>query len=246
MNAKPRPSSTPTLTPSSFTFVALVLVTLVWQSTWAQTQPSVCYGTVSNGRIEGGVRLPLGGRNFSSYSTLAAISGRTHVHTTVSEIVVDAYKALEAASPGSYFVYGETGWPRGGRFRPHRTHQNGLSVDFFVPVRNGKADSVPLPTTVAIRFGYDIEFDQTGKYGEYKIDFVAMAEHLAQLHLSAKAKGVGIALVIFDTTFLPKLLATPQGPYLKQHMLFMKSTPCVRHDEHFHVDFSLPCKPLAK
>ena len=206
---------------------------------------SRCFGTVSNGRIEASVKLPAGGPNFTAYSTLAAAAGRTHVHSVVAEVVTAAYAALQTRSPSTTYVYGETGWPSGGRFRPHRTHQNGLSVDFFVPVRNAEGQSVPLPTGVTDRLGYDIEFDAAARYGEYSIDFPALAEHLYQLHLAAKSRGVGIALVIFDPLFMPRLRATPRGGYLLQNLPFMKGKPWVRHDEHYHVDFAVPCQPNA-
>lgn len=206
---------------------------------------SRCYGTVSNGRIEGSVKLPTDGANFSAYSNVAATAGRTHVHAKVAEVITSAYAALRAADPSTVYVYGETGWPSGGRFRPHRTHQNGLSVDFFVPVRNTAGASVPLPTSPLTRFGYDIEFDASARYGEYSIDFPATAEHLFHLHQAAKARGVGIALVIFDVEYLPRLFATPRGAYLQQNLPFMKGKPWVRHDEHYHVDFAVPCKPNA-
>jgi penicillin-insensitive murein endopeptidase len=211
----------------------------------AQATESQCFGTVSNGRIEGSVKLPVSGPNFTAYSTLGATAGRTHVHSKVSEVIVSAYAALATADPSITYVYGETGWASGGRIRPHRTHQNGLSVDFFVPVRNKAGKSVPLPTSPANRLGYNIEFDANAKYEDYQIDFVALSEHLYQLHVAAKAKRVGIALVILDNAFLPKLFSTPRGPYLQQNLTFMKGKPWVRHDEHYHVDFSMPCKPAA-
>jgi len=210
-----------------------------------RSAPSQCYGTVGNGRIEGSVKLPLSGANFSAYSTLAAGAGRTHVHAAVAEVLAASYAALQKTSPAVTYVYGETGWPAGGRFRPHRTHQNGLSVDFFVPVRDAAGKSVPLPTGLSNRWGYDIEFDGNARYGEYAIDFPALAEHLYQLDLAAKARGVGIALVIFETGYLPRLFATPRGAYLQQNLPFMKGKPWVRHDEHYHVDFAVPCKPKA-
>lgn len=210
-----------------------------------QAAQSQCYGTVSKGRIEGSVKLPVSGANFSAYSTLAASAGRTHVHAAVAEVLAASYAALQKTSPSVTYVYGETGWPAGGRFRPHRTHQNGLSVDFFVPVRDAKAKSVPLPTGLSNRWGYDIEFDGQARYGEYSIDFPALAEHLYQLDLAAKARGVGLSLVIFETSYLPKLFATPRGAYLQQNLPFMKGKPWVRHDEHYHVDFAVPCKPKA-
>jgi hypothetical protein len=42
--------------------------------------------------------------------------------------------------------------------------------------------------------------------------------------------------------YLPKLFATQRGAYLQQHLNFMKGKPWVRHDEHYHVDFAIPCK----
>ena len=82
-------------------------------------------------------------------------------------------------------------------------------------------------------------------YEDYQIDFVALSEHLYELHVAAKAKRVGIALVILDNAFLPKLISTPRGPYLQQNLPFMKGKPWVRHDEHYNVDFSVRCKPAA-
>lgn len=205
---------------------------------------SVCYGTTAHGRLEGGVKLPSEGPNFVSYSGLAATLGRTHVHSKVRDIVVAAYAKLQKTLPGTVFVYGETGWASGGRFRPHRTHQNGLSVDFFVPVRDGAGRSVPLPTRVSERFGYDLEFDAQGRLDDLSIDFEALAEHLVQLHVSAREAGAGIALVILDPPYLPRLFATRYGRFLQANVPFMKGHAWVRHDEHYHVDFRIPCRPM--
>lgn len=211
----------------------------------AKEVESQCFGSVSKGRLENSVRLPLNGPNFSAYSRLGTAAGRTHVHSKVAEIVAAAYAALAESHPSNRYIYGETGWASGGRIRPHRSHQNGLSVDFFVPVRDRHGNSVPLPMGITNRLGYDIEFDAQARYADYRIDFSALAEHLYQLHLAAKARGAGIALVILDTPFLPRLLATPRGPYLRQNLRFMKGKPWVRHDEHYHVDFAVPCKAYA-
>lgn len=201
---------------------------------------SRCHGTVNRGSIEGSVPLPAEGANFTAYSTLAVAMGRNHVHSEVSAIILDAYVKLADAAPGAQYVYGESGNEYGGRFRPHRTHQNGTSVDFFVPVRDKNGQPARLPTPPAKRFGYDIEFDREARYGEYTIDFAAMAEHLYQLDQAARARGRGIALVIFDTAYLPRLFLTPHGTELEK-LNFMKGKPWVRHDEHYHVDFAIPC-----
>lgn len=206
---------------------------------------STCFGSVAKGKLENGVALPSSGPNFSSYSTAAELAGRTYVHSSVRDVVVTSYKALETAAPEKVFVYGETGWESGGRIKPHRTHRNGLSVDFMVPVVNRAGRSVRLPTSPFNRFGYDIEFDASGRYDELEIDFSAIAEHLYQLDVAARAQGIGIALVIFDEAYLPRLFVTARGPYLKQNLKFMKGKPWVRHDEHYHVDFAVRCRPFA-
>lgn len=209
----------------------------------AKAVESMCFGTVSNGRIENSVKLPANGSNFSSYSSIATNVGRTYIHSKVLDVVVATYATMEQSAPGKVFVYGETGWSAGGRIRPHRTHQNGLSVDFFVPVVDRGGRSVALPTGLTNRFGYDIEFDRDGRYEDYQIDFEALAEHLYQLHAAANARGVGIALVILDSPYLPKLFATKRGAFLEKNLKFMKGAAWVRHDEHYHVDFAVSCKP---
>ncbi len=160
------------------------------------------------------------------------------------EVIVAAYTALEKSAPGRMFVYGETGRASGGHIRPHRQHQNGLSVDFFVPVRDRTGRSVPLPTSAANRFGYDIEFDKDGRFEDYTIDFESLAEHLYQLQAAAKTRRVGIALVILDPPYLPKLFATARGSFLVQNMKFLKRAAWVRHDEHYHVNFAVNCMPI--
>lgn len=231
--------------PMNIRHFGAAVVALCMATSSALATPSLCHGKVSNGSLEHAVQLPDEGANFSAYSTLATGLGRNYVHSEVSAIMLDAWRALERTAPGALYVYGETGFAQGGRFRPHRTHQNGLSVDFFVPVRDDKGRPARLPTPATQRFGYDIEFDRDARYGEYRIDFAAMAEHLYQLDLAARARGHGLALVIFDPAYLPNLFDTPRGPALRK-LNFMKGKPWVRHDEHYHIDFAVPCaKPAA-
>lgn len=210
----------------------------------ATADESTCFGSVAKGRLEGGVELPGEGKNFTPYSALGHAMGRTYVHSRVRSVVLAAYQALERSAPGKGFVYGETGWRAGGRIKPHKTHQNGLSVDFMVPVTDASGASVPLPTNAHNLFGYGIEFDGNAKYGGYTIDFALIAEHLYQLNVAAHAQGVGIARVIFDRPYLPRLFATQRGNYVQSNIPFFKGKPWIRHDEHYHVDFSVPCQPL--
>lgn len=228
--------------PKSFIFLfAFFLFTLP-----AHGSESICFGRPGHGALQNGAQLPNSGANFFAYSHLAATLGRTYVHSEVKTILLAAYTELEKTAPGKVFVYGETGFKKGGRLRPHRTHQNGLSVDFMVPVMDQHKKSVPLPCSPLNRFGYDIEFDKNGKYKDLSIDFEAMAEHLYQLFLQTEKQGKKIALVIFDPDLLPFVFATERGAFLEKNLPFMKGNAWVRHDEHYHVDFDVPCKPMKK
>ncbi|WP_414472087.1 penicillin-insensitive murein endopeptidase [Microvirga sp. M2] len=188
--------------------------------------------------------LPLSGTNFTAYSGLAELLDRNYVHSKVAGAVIEAYDALSKSHKELVFVYGETGHQKGGSFPPHRTHQNGLSVDFMVPVRNTNGKPASLPTNPFNRYGYGLEFDRQGRMRGYQIDFEAIALHLEALHRSAKRSGLGMQRVILDPAYHPALFATSQGPSLRSQLTFRPHQAWVRHDEHYHVDFSLPCKPL--
>jgi penicillin-insensitive murein endopeptidase len=227
-------------TPASFFVTASALLLT---SCMSHSEESTCFGTSSNGRLEGGVQIPESGSNFGPYSSVGVMLGRTYVHSKVAAVVEAAYKSLDASAPDKQFLYGESGWRNGGRIEPHKTHQNGLAVDFMVPVLDSNQKSVPLPTGITNKFGYDIEFDSQARYEDLTIDFEAIAEHLYALHQASAAAGIGISRVIFDRSYLPQLYATRRGQFVKDNITFMTGKPWVRHDEHYHVDFSVPCKP---
>ena len=205
---------------------------------------SICFGTSANGRVSDAVALPTQGENYGPYSSLGVTLGRTHVHQTVRDIVADAYAAAYRSMPATRFVYGETGLSTGGPFKPHRTPQNGTSVDFMVPVLDSKGKSVALPSNALNKFGYALEFDVNGKLDDLQIDFEAVAEHLYQLAEAAKRHGAPIDRVIFQKELVAQLYRTRRGTYLRTKVAFMKATPWIRHDEHYHVDFKMSCRPL--
>ncbi|WP_372834217.1 penicillin-insensitive murein endopeptidase [Pontibacterium sp.] len=218
----------------------ILLIALLPSFTFAKV--STCYGTTSSGRLENGVRLPAAGKNYTGYSSVARLAGRTYVHSSVKEIIVQAYKTLETEQPKKVFKYAETGFENGGKFKPHKTHRNGLSVDFMTPVTTSQGKSVHLSTHPLNKFGYNIEFDEAGKYDDLTIDYIALAAHIVSLHKAAKAQGHDLWRVIFDPKLQPHLFTTKYGNYLKENIQFSKRRSWVRHDEHYHVDFAIPCE----
>ncbi len=222
--------------------IVSILLILSYGFVYADNKPSACYGTPQDGHLHNGWQLPSSGKNFSAYSSVGTLLGRNYVHSKVHSVVLAAYKDLEITAPEKVFVYGESGFKEGGQFKPHKTHRNGLSVDFFVPVVNARGVSVKLPTNTLIKLGYNIEFNERAKYEGYQIDFEAMAKHILAIQKAAKSQGVGIRVVIFENAFQKMLLATPSGKKLQGLIQFSVKKPWVRHDEHYHIDFEVACK----
>jgi penicillin-insensitive murein endopeptidase len=197
--------------------------------------PSVCHGTPGDGWLENGVPVT-GGGVARPYCLVCTRALRTYGFDRAVEVVDLAYAEMGKAHPGTIWVYGESGFPWGGRFRPHRTHRNGLSFDLMVPLMDGAR----LPTNILNRFGYDERFDADGRGPAGQIDFAAMADHLAALDRIARERGGRIARVIFAPDLQDDLLGAPGGAALRG-LAFGTRPSWVRHDNHYHVDFDFPC-----
>jgi penicillin-insensitive murein endopeptidase len=229
----------------SNTLCRLAVLALLGSTVSSAVAASTCYGTSSQGRLEGGVQLPVSGTNFTAYTPLGAQLGRTWVHASVATVMLAAWRQLETTAPGVTYVYGETGHAKGGPMPPHRTHEAGISVDFMVPVRDGAGRSVRLPASAANKYGYAWEFDGAGKADGLTIDYEALAEHLVQLDRAGKQLKAPIQRVIFDPRLTAHLYTTRHGAAMRA-LPFMKQKPWIRHDEHYHVDFAIPCRPYQR
>lgn len=215
--------------------VALVVV-LVAPFGWAESRS---HGTPARGSLEGGVSLATAGQGFVTYSRLGTWTGRQYVHSRVRDTLMAAFSALHAVRPERVFVVGETGLKGGGRFRPHRTHQNGLSVDIFMPVVDDAGRSVPMPTPAWRKFGYGLEFDPAGRGDGLAVDFTSLADLIAELGRQGRARGLEIERVIVAPEYVDRVLAARRGELAGWAARFMRQPAWVRHDEHVHVDFQL-------
>lgn len=224
--------------------VVVISCFLVLFSSLVVAKESICYGTSKHGRLVNGVKLPDAGSNFISYGNFPEIAGRTYVHSTVKKVVVEAYSDLLLSMPGKVFKYAETGFKTGGKFKPHKTHQNGLSIDFMVPVIDGDGKSVHFPTNMFNKYGYNVEFNSAGEFDKYRIDFAALGAHIVALHKAALKNDIEIWRVLFAPDLQPALYATEYGEYLKNNIFIPGKQSWVRHDEHYHVDFKVSCKPM--
>jgi len=182
-----------------------------------------------------------------TYSYLGAALGRQYVHGAVRDLLVEAFAACVRGRPGRRFVVGETGWPRGGAFWPHQSHENGLSVDVFMPLRDGAGRAREIAAWPWNRFGYGLDFDHEGRLGDLRIDFDDLAALLVELGARAPAFGLRVQRIIVAPELVPLLLASPTGPKMGALGSALQRRPSWwRHDEHAHVDFALVKPPSPR
>lgn len=199
-------------------------------------------GTYSQERdAEKYLNLPFSGANFTCNSRLGHGAGRYYLRGKAAAAVLAAYAELERSHPEFTYMYGEMGWKGGGLFKPHRTHQKGLSADFMTPLYklDAKGGSTPalLPVGSFNLWGYGIRLDSSGVFEDYRLDTKAMIAHLVALRTAAGRYGLRIERVIFDPPLL-KILRSDQEFTKLKSMNFMENQAWFPHDGHYHVDFA--------
>lgn len=203
---------------------------------------SVSKGLVSGGSLENGKLLPFAGDNFHYFDTTSYLYGRAFVHSKVKAILLDSYKALNLTVPNHEFVVMETSNKCGGKLDPHRTHQNGLSVDFMVPLIKNGVEYTELDNLGGSH--YLMEFDDSGRYKEdttVHINFEIIAQHILEVNKQAKNNGFKIEKVILKLDLKDELFSCKYGEELKKSGIYFAQnlTPIVNsvHDDHYHIDF---------
>lgn len=204
---------------------------------------SISIGTYNKGSLQNSYLLPRKGLNYICHSWFSYyILGREYLHSDVYNTVLETYAELQERNPGRTYVYMESSNKKGGRIYPHRTHQNGLSIDFMSPLidKNGK----PKYYRYLGIFRYALNFDSLSRLtwnSKVSIDCNAMAEHILLLQKHAKKHNLRITKVIFNTNLQSILFATKYGKQLKKSGIYITQnlTPLLNklHDDHYHVDF---------
>lgn len=207
-------------------------------------EPSKSIGSVSKGGLKNGRIIPFSGKNFHYFDTASYLANRGFTHEKVLQTTLEAYDALDSLLPGRHFCIMECSHEHGGKLYPHRTHQNGMSVDFMMPKLKDSEPYYGLDNLGAQH--YLLTFDQQGKYSKdpsIELDFNTIALHILELQSAAKKNGLRIEKVIINTGLKDELFATEQGKILKQSGIYIvrNLSPLINavHDDHFHVDFRL-------
>lgn len=206
--------------------------------------PSTSSGTVSGGKLTNGKLFPFQGVNYQYFDTTSYINNRAFLNDKIRTVALASYNQLEKEIPGRKFFIMECSNKNGGKIFPHRTHQNGLSIDFMMPLIKGNNPCYELDTIGANH--YWLDFDNNGKYSGDKnisIDFDLVARQILSLETHARNNGYKIQKVIIKTEFKNLIFATPHGKKLKESNIYLVNslTPLINslHDDHFHVDFEI-------
>jgi len=131
---------------------------------------------------------------------------------------------------------------KGGKLAPHRTHQNGTSVDLMMPkVKNTK------PYTDLDDLGsrhYFLNFTNQGRLdtdSSVHINFEAVASMIMCMNKGAKLYGYKVSKVIIKIEYKELLFSGPIGQKLKSSGIYivknLGSQVNAFHDEHIHLDF---------
>lgn len=200
-------------------------------------------GTVSNGQLKNATLIPFKGSNYEYFDRTSYLGGRAFTHSTVASITLDAYQSLEKQGVTRQFKVMEFSRKEGGKIFPHRTHQNGVSVDFMMPLQKDGKPYYELDQKGASH--YLMEFDENGRYSEdqsISIDFEMAAQHILELDKQARKQGMKIHKVIFNTHLKDELFAGKYGRKLKSSGIYVTRNLSKLindlHDDHYHVDFS--------
>lgn len=214
-----------------------------YQSNVNDSIESTSHGTVAGGTLENGTLIPFEGSNYSYFDASSYLGGRAFTHSKVAQITINAYTALEKQGVSRKFKVMELSRKNGGKLFPHRTHQNGLSADYMMPLEKEGKPYYELDNQGASH--YLLDFDKSGTFSEDSqvvIDFDTAAKHILELERQARKLGMRIEKVIFNTFLKDELFATPNGKKLKQSGIYITQnlSPLINdlHDDHYHVDFT--------
>lgn len=201
-------------------------------------------GTWAKGSIENAYLLPYKGKNFKYFSPLSYyILDDAYLHSSLHATVLEAYAKCEKSLPNTFFRIMECSNEKGGKMLIHRTHRNGLSIDFMVPKKKGNKQYKLLDHLGM--WHYLLNFDKNGKSTSIKkaeIDFDALATHILALQHAAEQHQLTIKKVILKLELKDELFATKAGKKIHtKGIYFARSLPDKvnnMHDEHYHVDFT--------
>jgi len=212
---------------------------------YSNSGSSISRGNPGFGTLENAYQVEHKTNNSKYYSPLSYyLMGNAYVNSKLYQTLLDAYKECEQTCPRIDFRIMECSDKKGGKLLMHRTHKNGLSVDFMVPkIENGKQikryDNLGL-------FHSLLDFDSSGRFKLNKrveIDFETISRHIIALDNAAKANGLIVSKVILKQNLKDDLYETEFGKEIRRRSIYfvrnLSKDVDMAHDDHYHIDFEV-------
>lgn len=206
---------------------------------------STVIGTVGNGSLKHGKLIPFQGPNFKYFDRDSYLAGRAFTMDKVKNTLIASYDSLYNLIPNRMFRIMECSNKEGGELFPHKSHQNGMSIDLMMPLIQNDQPYYLLDDLGAKHYGLD--FDDEGKYLGDKsvmIDFNLVAKQILIINHYAKLNGISLTKVIIKIELKDELYASEYGQILKASGIYVVHglSPIINdlHDDHFHLDFGFP------
>jgi penicillin-insensitive murein DD-endopeptidase len=183
--------------------VLLVLILSAPHIFYKNKGESLSIGEYGKGALKNAYLLPRTGANFAYGSYFSYyLLGRAYIHSKVYQTIIDTYAEMHTIYPDRKFYVMECSRREGGRMFPHRTHQNGLSVDFFTPlIKNGHGKY--FRSYGILRYALNFNANGTMRLNKkVSIDFNTMAKHILVMDEKARHNGLRIKKVIFNRLYI--------------------------------------------
>lgn len=213
-----------------------------YQANKGNDLPSISHGTVGNGSLENGKLVPWEGDNYRYFDTTSYLAGRAFLNDKVLATLLDGFKVLGLSKEKLSYRVMECSHQKGGKLYPHRTHQNGTSVDLMLPKRKNGQAYTKLDDLGSQH--YFLNFSNQGildSDSSVHIDFEAVASMIMCMNKGARLYGYRVSKVIIKIEYKESLFAGPAGQKLKSSGIYIVKSlgPQVNafHDEHIHLDF---------
>jgi len=228
-------------------FIALLglVIVCVPNIFYSNSGVSISHGTPGNGSLENAYQIKYKTKNSRYFSPMSYyLLGNGYVNSRLYSTLLDSYSECERTCPKIDFRIMECSDKKGGKVLIHRTHRNGLSIDFMVPkIKNGKQkkfyDRLGL-------WHYLLQFDSNGRLKMNKkisIDFETIGRHIIALDNAARKNGLVVSKVILKIDLKDDFFKTPSGKEIKRRgIYFARQLPKnvdMMHDDHYHVDFKV-------
>lgn len=210
---------------------------------YKNTGVSTSIGSPGNGSLKNAYQIDYKANNYKYFSPVSYyLFNNGFLNSSLYHTIIDSYKECEETCPGTEFRIMECSDKKGGKVLLHRTHRNGMSVDFMVPkLKNNMQkkfyDRIGL-------FHYLLNFDSSGQLKLNKkvtIDFETIGKHIIALDNAARENGLVISKVILKIDLKDDFYKTKSGKEVKRRGIYLarslQSKVDIMHDDHYHVDF---------